>query len=89
MPSTSAPRRPWVPVIDPRALTLAMARKGYSQRALIKKCGELGTGIDRGNLHRAMHGQPGAIGVAKLPAVANALGVDVAELLTDHGRAGT
>lgn len=89
MPSTSTPGRSWVAKIDPRALQLAMARKGWSQRRLVRECAELGTAIDPGNLYRTMTGQPGAIGVSKLPAVAKALGVDVAELLTDRGRADT
>lgn len=87
MPSTSTPGRIWVAKIDPLALQQAMARKGYTQRRLIRECATLGTTIDPGNLYRAMTGQPGAIGIAKLPAMAEALGVDPAGLLTDFGKA--
>jgi len=86
MPSPSATKRPWVPKIDPQALALAMARKGYTQPALIRKCQELGVKVSSGNLHRTLHGKPGALGTSKLPAIAEALEVDVAELLTAFGK---
>lgn len=88
MPSTSTPGRTWVAKIDPRALQLAMARKGFTQRRLVRECALLGTKVDPANLYRAMTGQSGAIGITKLPAIAAALEVeDIEELLTDYGKA--
>jgi transcriptional regulator with XRE-family HTH domain len=87
MPSRPTPERPWIPVINGPALRLARARKGWSLTRLVAECAQLGTVVDRGNLSRAEHGKPGSLGVEKVPAVAEALGVDVADLLTDHGKA--
>lgn len=75
-------------MINGPALRLARSRKGLTQRGLAAACAQLGITVDPANLNRAEHGQPGAIGVKKLPAVAQALGIDdVGDLLTDHGKA--
>jgi hypothetical protein len=87
MPSAPTKRRPWVPLIDESALQLALARKGWTQRDLVRECAQLGTKVDRGNLGRAVNGKRGSIGVRKLPVIAKALEVDVAELLTSRGKA--
>jgi len=87
MPSPTPTRRPRGPLIDPAALRLALARKGWTQRDLVDECAKLGTKIDRGNVGRTVNGKKGAIGVRKLPVVAAALGVDVADLLTAYGKA--
>ena len=87
MPSRPTPEAPWEPVVDGKALRQARTGAGLSQRDLIEKCAALGTAVDKGNLHRAEHGLPGAIGVKKLRVVAAALSIqDMAELLTPHGR---
>jgi transcriptional regulator with XRE-family HTH domain len=87
MPSNPTPERPWVPVIDGRALRRARVANALTQRELIERCAQLGTNIDRGNLHRAERGQPGSIGIKKLPAVVQVLGIPhITEILTQHGR---
>lgn len=87
-PPTNSTRRPWVPLIDPNALNLALARLGWTQRDLADECARLGTKVDRGNIGRAARGQKGGIGVRKLPVVARALGIkDPANLLTGRGKA--
>ena len=93
MPDTTGPkpggRRPWVPVINGPAMRLARRRMGYTMRDLEEKCAAIGTKLDRGNIGRAERGEPGAIGVRKLPAVAQVLNVKVDELLTEHGKSVT
>ncbi|MGH3295742.1 MAG: helix-turn-helix domain-containing protein [Trebonia sp.] len=86
MPSTPTPEKPWKPVIDGPRLRQLRTKAQLSQRELIEKCAALGTKIDRGNLHRAERGLPGAIGIKKARVVAQVLGVDMADFLTPHGR---
>ena len=80
------PRPPWAPIIDGPALRQVREQRGLTQRGLVAECRKLGVNVDPGNLQRAEDGLSGAIGPKKLPAVAQALEVDVAELLTDHGK---
>lgn len=71
------------PVISGVALRRARLRKGWTQRQLAEECRRLGTPVSDGNIARAERGTRGGIGVRKLPALAEALGVDVDDLLPE------
>jgi transcriptional regulator with XRE-family HTH domain len=58
-----------------------------SLRQVVEAVEALGIPMNRGNLSRTEHGQPGGVGFKKLPPIAQVLGIDVEELLTDHGKA--
>ena len=90
MPVTTTPkpaRSPWVPVIDGDALRLARQRKGWTQRDLADEVQRRGVKLDRGNIGRAERGKRGAIGPRKFPVLADALDIDIAEILTGRPEA--
>jgi len=86
MPTTTTDSD-WVPAIDGRALRRARTERGLSLRDVVRQCRAKGTPIDPGNLHRAETNQRGAIGIQKLPAVAQVLGLRAwTDVLTERGR---
>jgi hypothetical protein len=86
MPSTPARKPPWEPAIDGAALRRYRLREGLSQRELIDACWKLGTEVDKGNYHRAEQNLRGAIGFRKLAVVVKVLGIDMQDVLTEHGK---